>query len=119
MKIYGAYTRGPDDTWAVGAFNNPNALGVLGFAEHWDGHTWTLSPVRNLNPDGLVGVQFIDAVALSPDDVWIGGLNADGGLLEHWDRRSGPPWTAVAPPAPDPPGKTAIFALRGDAESGV
>ncbi|MEU8246706.1 hypothetical protein [Nonomuraea sp. NPDC048916] len=82
---------GPDDAWAVGLCESadwscgPEGVGCdnenldapgVGIVQHWDGRRWT--QVRVPDTEG-----FDSVVALSKDDVWIGG--GDGPF--HWDGR--------------------------------
>ncbi len=97
------------DVWAVGYYfdggvNQPLAL-------HWDGSTWTNSPVP--------GAGMLRKVrALAPDNVWAAGTvyNANASvpsyqsLVEHFD---GTAWTPVAS-ANAPAADTEIIGLAAD-----
>jgi hypothetical protein len=62
-----------DDVWASGSaglMDNGFDLVSEGFAEHWDGHAWTVSPTLHEWNEG----DDIDGIAaVSPDDVWAVG----------------------------------------------
>ena len=96
-----------DDVWAVGYYfdggvNQPLAL-------HWDGSTWSYSPVP--------GAGLLRKVkALGPDNVWAAGTVYDGtlqeyqSLVEHFDGTSWTPVTSANAPAAD----TEIIGLATD-----
>lgn len=88
---------GPSDVWIVGT-SIDGVLGVRGFAEHWDGASWTVTPVP---PPADVADELEAVTAVSPTDVWATGWQQveSNGLLplaEHWD---GSQWTKVPTPA--------------------
>ena len=77
------------DVWAVGYYFDGTVDQPL--ALHWDGSTWTDTPIP--------GAGALRKVAeVSPDDVWAAGTVYDGGLqrymslVEHFDGTS---WTPV------------------------
>lgn len=84
------------DVWAVGY--TVKLFGKGGQAHHWDGRTWTTTPLPVDKPLSAV-------YAAAPDEVWAGG--ADGTLL-RWDGQS---WTVV--PTGLKWGITAILAPGG------
>ena len=96
-----------DDVWAVGYYfdggvNRPLAL-------HWDGSTWSNSPVP--------GAGLLRKVrALAPDNVWAAGTVYDGdlqeyqSLVEHFDGTSWAPVQSANAPAAD----TEIIGLATD-----
>jgi len=89
----------PADGWAVGAFDDENAVGHP-LVEHWNGTSWSMSAGTSL-PAGASGQ--LNAIGGSgPDDLWAVGLtlSADQSqeslLLEHFN---GTQWQNVAFPA--------------------
>lgn len=90
---------GPDDAWAVGAFQTPGDC-CVGHAliEHWDGDTWTVIP----NPGAQVGLEspLNGVVGVSATDVWTVGQLGPQPLIEHWD---GATWTVIPSPKVDAP----------------
>ena len=116
----------PDDGWAVGAYgfsslSDSGAAVGAPMAAHWDGHTWTpspvLDPVRTAAIGGDVEADAATAVAvaaISPDDVWLAGEylagsgeDGDGSFLEHWN---GSTWSAVSFPGDSTTVLTSIYA---------
>jgi Subtilase family len=97
---------GPDDGWAVGFRRNVDS--VVPYVQHWDGKSWSLSPV--LTPvggtyliDGRTRPAHVEATgvaAISPTDVWVTLVEyKDAGrrfparsYMEHWDGRT---WSFV------------------------
>ncbi len=106
---------GSSDCWAVGfAGPNqeqsgflpntlPNVAGDEGFAEHWDGASWTVANVpQAIAPLG----SYLSAVTCgSPSQCWAVGATMDAAgdpaatLVEHWD---GSAWTTTPSPSPVP-----------------
>jgi hypothetical protein len=96
-----------DDVWAVGYYfdgtvNQPLAL-------HWDGSTWSNSPIP--------GAGMLRKVrALAPDNVWAAGTVYNGSLqvyqslVEHFDGTSWTPVVSANAPAAD----TEIIGLATD-----
>jgi len=96
-----------DDVWAVGYYfdgsvNQPLAL-------HWDGSTWSNSPIP--------GAGMLRKVrALAPDNVWAAGTVYNGdtqvyqSLVEHFDGTSWAPVLSANAPAAD----TEIIGLATD-----
>jgi hypothetical protein len=96
-----------DDVWAVGYYfdgsvNQPLAL-------HWDGSTWSNSPIP--------GAGMLRRVrALAPDNVWAAGTVYNGSLqlyqslVEHFDGTSWTPVVSANAPAAD----TEIIGLATD-----
>jgi hypothetical protein len=94
-----------DDVWAVGYYfdgsvNRPLAL-------HWDGSTWSNSPIP--------GAGMLRKVrALAPDNVWAAGTVYNGSfyqsLVEHFDGTSWTPVVSANAPAAD----TEIIGLATD-----
>jgi regulation of enolase protein 1 (concanavalin A-like superfamily) len=93
------------NAWAVGGYSilhneNPEPL-----AMHWNGKSWTQTPLPGLNNAYLTGV----AIA-SPTSVWAVGTRNyiqgphfyTGYVVEHWNGRS---WKVVRSPNPSPAGK--------------
>jgi hypothetical protein len=87
-QFLGVSLASPADGWAVGAFDDENAVGHP-LTEHWDGTTWTLRKAPQ--PAGR-SAQLAGVDELSPTDAWAVGLSeGDGGvtsdlpLTEHWN----------------------------------
>ena len=82
-----------DDVWVVG-FAERSSGSQRAFAQHFDGTTWTLTPVPGL---ALTAVR-----AFSTTDVWAVGYRSAEGFLRtltvHWD---GSVWTVVPSPNPE------------------
>lgn len=81
--IQAIWSSSPNDTWVVGA--RPGTIGLLdtgGFAFHWDGCTWTETPLS-------INGGLHDVWGASPIDVWAVG---DQGTALHWN---GSAWAAV------------------------
>jgi hypothetical protein len=103
----------PSDVWVVGSTAPPQGAGAEPLAEHWDGSSWSITPVPVPSDAGALGGAQLDAVAaVSSDDIWaaghVGGSINDGiatggqqwtptdTLIEHWD---GTAWSML--PSPD------------------
>ena len=87
--FYGLGAAGPDDLWAVGIQKTP-ANQQLALAEHWDGTSWTITPLPKTRGDS----QLFGVATVSDHDAWAVGVRGlstvRGCLLEHWD---GATWT--------------------------
>jgi hypothetical protein len=95
-QFLGVSLASPTDGWAVGAFDDANAVGHP-LVEHWDGTTWTLGTAPQ--PSGQAA-QLTGVDELSPSNVWAVGLSeGDSGvtsdlpLIEHWNGTS---WAITA-----------------------
>jgi hypothetical protein len=76
------------DVWAVG--NAPYSQVVL---EHWDGHTWTVTPQSAINGN-VTGLSVVSAIA--PDNVWAFGTSDTSSTVPvHWDGIS---WSTLPGP---------------------
>ena len=104
---------GPSDCWAVG-FSGPDQIqynlipgvypevsGSEALVEHWNGSTWTISP---LPPAATPLGQYLSAVnCTGSSNCWAVGATMDSEglpsttLVEHWN---GSAWTTT--PSPDP-----------------
>ncbi len=88
---------GPKYAFAVGSLSNsPNAA----YAAHWDGSTWTKTPL----PANLTAVS--NVYAPSPIEAFVVGRNGVGtntGVFAQWD---GTKWNAVPSPTISYPGET-------------
>jgi hypothetical protein len=108
-----------DDGWAVGYLSTVGiineASNTAPLAEHWNGTSWTaspvLEPVKTFTGDGRTTEDYAELIAvkaISPDDVWAAGwynnLNTaagttsnafDGSFMEHWNGSS---WQVVSIP---------------------
>jgi hypothetical protein len=101
-QFLGVSLASPTDGWAVGAFDDENAVGHP-LVEHWDGTTWALGKAPQ--PAGR-SAQLAGVDELSPSDVWaVGDSEGDGGvtsdlpLIEHWTGSSWSMVTGVSLPA--------------------
>ncbi|HYE53287.1 MAG TPA: hypothetical protein VD996_00535, partial [Chitinophagaceae bacterium] len=81
-----------NDVWAVG--NSRDAAGRFRFmARHWNGSTWTNSPMP-ASVSGELG-ELLDVRMVSSNDVWAIGVILTGGFVKlHWD---GSAWTVISP----------------------
>jgi hypothetical protein len=88
---------GPDEAWAVGTYEDKNAL-EHPLAEHWNGTAWTRMslPVPTGQQATLGGVD-----DLGPDNTWAVGLSTGSAgqltLIEHWNGKT---WSIVPSPSP-------------------
>ena len=73
---------GPGDIWGV--YRND-------MVTHYNGTSWSTTTLP-----GPSGTDFDTVVALSPTDVWVGGTNGTGPLLEHFNGTS---WQVMTTPA--------------------
>jgi hypothetical protein len=96
-----------DDVWAVGDYSDGGVNQPL--ALHWDGSTWSNSPIP--------GAGMLRKVrALAPDNVWAAGTVYDGNtqvyksLVEHFDGTAWAPVASANAPAAD----TEIIGLATD-----
>lgn len=90
-SLVGATATSPHDVWVVG--DSSLGQGSATFAEHWDGHRWTLVPMADLG--SVTGFLFAVS-ADSADDAWAAGVivgDSHRALIEHWDGRA---WHRVA-----------------------
>lgn len=94
--FYGLSVVRPGDVWAVG-----QDQAGQGFAEHWDGSTWRLSPLPT--PAGASGFTLTGVSGVSSSDVWAVGMSTPNGgtnqdpVAMHWD---GTAWTLASPKDP-------------------
>ncbi len=93
--MYGVAATSYNNAWAVG-YNNPNGGAAQLLIEHFNGQTWSVSPVT------IAGSTLYGVTALAANNVWAVGTDFNGTLVEHWD---GSAWTVVA--SPDEAGTTA------------
>ncbi len=84
--LYSVDASSPNDVWAVGHFVTGATYNML--AEHWNGKTWTTTPIG----DGLLNsVQVV-----SPTDVTaFGSTRGLSGVIERWNGRG---WSKIASP---------------------
>lgn len=76
-----------DDAWAVG-FTNPTRCGhgpkCATAIFHWDGSTWTVTPIPNPRSSSLNA--FLGVVAISGGNAWaVGTTDWASTLIAHWD----------------------------------
>jgi hypothetical protein len=95
-QFLGVSLAGPADGWAVGTFDDENAV-AHPLVEHWNGTTWTLGHAPQ--PSGR-DAQLAGADELSPSNVWAvgfsegdSGVTSDLPLIEHWNGTS---WSMAA-----------------------
>jgi hypothetical protein len=73
---------GPDDIWGI--YRNDQVT-------HYNGTSWSTYTLP-----GPSGTAFESVQALSPTDVWVGGTNGTGPLLEHFNGTS---WQVMSTPS--------------------
>jgi hypothetical protein len=73
---------GPDDIWGI--YRNDQVT-------HYNGTSWSVYTLS-----GPSGTAFESVEALSPADVWVGGTNGTGPLLEHFNGTS---WQVMSTPS--------------------
>jgi hypothetical protein len=92
----------PSDVWAVGNYlpdaGNSNQDATLTFAEHFDGHDWTVSRTPNAGPN----FNTLFGVAAAGGQAWAVGVRQnhdfkDRALVEVWDGRQ---WSIADTPQP-------------------
>jgi hypothetical protein len=92
--VLGLSASGPRDVWAVGSFFDLAGSGAYTLAEHWDGSTWSLTPI-----DAIIGSPrthyFEGVTSFSTTDAW--AIDPKNGV-KHWD---GTRWTMAPGAAPD------------------
>jgi len=101
----------PDDAWAVG-FHYDQHHREHGRILHWDGSSWTRSPLPS--GSGWLTLRATDGVAT--DDVWAVGETRPGNTgaslaIFHWD---GLEWSPVAGPALNDPRIWSVEAIAAD-----
>ena len=84
------------DVWAAGeVLTSSNVAEAI--VEHWDGHSWQISP--GATPTGVSFSALLGITALSHDNVWaVGDISTSSGsqsLIEHWD---GSQWQVISNP---------------------
>ena len=88
VTLFGIYSLGEDDTWAVGGDPAQKSGVIL----HHDGVQFVEVPA----PDDVVDATWFKVWGAAPNDMWIVGL---GGTTLHWD---GTAFTAIPTPAKRP-----------------
>ncbi|MGI8825300.1 MAG: hypothetical protein ACR2JC_06620 [Chloroflexota bacterium] len=96
----------PNDAWAVGG----------DVAEHWDGHTWSITPVPIIQH----GTVLQGVTAISSTNVWAVGEFDDGTftphtIILHWNGKS---WSVSSSPNTGP-GGTQLFAVSAVSSNDV
>jgi hypothetical protein len=108
-EMFGVAAGGRDDVWAVGAFNpgeSPTAVLTRPFAQHWDGHAWTATPVPLERLYASQSARLADTAIIGPNTAWAVGHVDDIGSLAarslayRWD---GTQWQRVPTPDVAPP----------------
>jgi hypothetical protein len=87
-----------NDAWSVGWYVPAGESTIAAYAQHWDGTSWTQSPVPTLGYGSyLTGVSVV-----APDDVWAVGtwtkrifIGTSKPFVLHWDGKS---WAIVDAP---------------------
>ena len=92
--LYGVSGTAANDVWVVGqSATAPGNQRTIPYAIHWNGTSWTRTPVPD--PSGGTGAGMQGVVAISRNNVWAVGttypLEAMGAAY-HWDGRS---WSSV------------------------
>ena len=90
---------GPGDIWGV--YRNDQVI-------HYNGKSWSVSTLS-----GPSGTDFESVVALSPTDVWVGGTNGTGPLLEHFNGTS---WQVMTTPSSFAGAGVFAIAARSDSD---
>ncbi len=89
----GVATIASNDVWAVGAWQSRIGFPFSPPIEHWDGSSWTHTPLPSL-PEATV---LASVSGTATDDVWaVGRTSPYYALTMHWD---GSAWTVVPNPA--------------------
>ena len=93
--VLGLSARGPRDVWAVGSFfDDSGSDNAYTLAEHWDGSSWSLTPV-----DVIIGSPrghyFNGVTSFSTSDAWAIDPHS---VIKHWD---GTRWIMAPGAAPD------------------
>jgi hypothetical protein len=107
-----------NDVWASGNEGNANNQNFAKpYVEHWDGSTWSLTPVPNQGGEGSL---LFGTTALSSTDVWAVGQTQElnGAILTLTERFDGSNWTIVPSPSPGHIGNIRVNGLRGVAWGG-
>jgi hypothetical protein len=92
----------PSDIWAVGNYlpdtANSNQDATLGFAEHFDGTSWTVVPTPNTgsNFNSFYGAAASGGQAWAVGE-YLNGNYQDRALIEHWN---GTQWSIADNPQP-------------------
>jgi hypothetical protein len=85
-QLYGVAASRPNDVWAVGY----SAPAVLPLILHWNGSSWSITPVQPPTPPSHTG-QLFEVAAVQPNHAWAVGRRFDGfmgifrSLAYHWD----------------------------------
>jgi WD40 repeat protein len=109
-KLYALSASSPDDVWAVGVQSDTEVRGGGGglaphpLALHWDGTTWSVTPVGNSpSLDDSFKVPLGVAAASRNEVYTVGGGFGEGGsasVVTQWD---GAKWAQVEVAVPKPP----------------
>ena len=90
--LYGVSAVASGDVWAVGAYLEAPSRAV---AVHWDGHSWTAVPPREL---GSGDERVLAVSADSPTDVWADGYwSNDQRFIRMYQRWDGAGWSRHVP----------------------
>jgi hypothetical protein len=112
-SLGGIAAKAVDDVWVVGTYGWVANHSQHGFADHWDGSSWTRTRVPR--PPGR---QSLDAVDVSgPALAWAAGAEERtdgtwGAFVIRWD---GAAWTRV--PAPTPPSSYLVVSALGSSSA--
>jgi hypothetical protein len=91
---------GPNDIWGVSRDN---------IVTHFNGTSWS-----SFTLPGPSGTDFESVTALSPTDVWVGGTNGTGPLIEHFNGTS---WHVMRTPSSF--AGAGVFAITARSDSNV
>lgn len=110
--LSGVAAASPSDVWAVGAYNPDSSVAQWfdkPYAEHWNGASWTATPVTAPSLYGASqAAELTGAASVGPGEAWAVGDVSDQSSLAsqtlayHW---TGQAWTRTT--TPDPAGATA------------
>ncbi|GAC1619351.1 MAG: hypothetical protein NVS4B11_10600 [Ktedonobacteraceae bacterium] len=98
LELAGVAVVSDKNVWAAGEIVTSTTNTAEAIVEHWDGHTWQISP--SATPAGALGSALLGITAISRDDVWaVGDISVQAGsfqpLTEHWN---GAQWQIVPSP---------------------
>ena len=91
-NIQASSATGESDAWAVGSYEDGNYRDGTSrpLAAHWDGSSWTVTPLPRL--PGLGDAELDDVAAVRPGDVWAVGHGSTAQSYDdfvlHWDGTS-------------------------------
>jgi len=99
-KLGGVECAGPTACEAVGYYSLSATGGLSGFAEKWNGHSWTLQTIPS--PTGAQQALPIDVACTSATDCTLVGesINAHGAEVTLAEKYNGTTWQIQSTPTP-------------------